>query len=258
MEVGFRAPLHDHRHGRHPPAIGPILTTRTSPIVLSTAASAPETGSDAAQLPTLSLVGLSCRRGDRLLFKGVDLEVPPGRAVWLRGRNGRGKTSLLRLACGLAVPEAGSVLWGGVAVRRAAGYADRRLYIGHANALKEDLTVRESLRFLAHLHGRAHDDASIDAALVRVGMASRRDAAVRTLSQGQRRRAALARLALERAAGLWILDEPYDALDVDGIACVDGLLHEQLARGGSVLLTSHLPPGPGAPPMSEFDLDRFA
>ena len=96
------------------------------------------------------------------------------------------------------MPESGSVLWGGAAVRRASGYAQQRLYIGHANALKEDLTVKESLRFLAHLHGRAHDEPSIDAALARVGMASRRDALVRTLSQGQRRRAALARLALER------------------------------------------------------------
>ena len=81
---------------------------------------------------------------------------------------------------------------------------------------------------------------------------------MRTLSQGQRRRAALARLALEQRAALWILDEPYDALDVDGVACVNGLLHEHLARRGSVLLTSHLSPGPAAPGMSEFDLDPFA
>jgi len=204
------------------------------------------------------LVELACRRGNRVLFKGVNMEVRAGRAVWLRGRNGRGKTSLLRLACGLAVPDSGSVLWGGVAVRHASGYAQRRVYIGHANALKEDLTVTESLRFLAHLHGRAHDGQSLDGALARVGMASRRDAPVRTLSQGQRRRAALARLALERRAALWILDEPYDALDVDGIACVNGLLHEHLARRGSVLLTSHLSPGAAAPEMSEFDLDPFA
>ena len=206
----------------------------------------------------MSLIDLSCRRGDRLLFKGVSFQVRPGSAVWLRGRNGRGKTSLLRLACGLALPESGRVLWDDVVVRRAERYARQRVYIGHANALKEDLTVSESLRFLAHLHNRAHDAAALDAALARVGMASRRDAPVRTLSQGQRRRAALARLALERSAGIWILDEPYDALDVDGIACVNGLLHEHLARHGSVLLTSHLPPGADAPEMTEFDLDRFA
>lgn len=225
---------------------------------MSTTPSASATSSDAGSLPTLSLVDLSCRRGDRVLFKGVNLEVRPGCAVWLRGRNGRGKTSLLRLACGLAVPESGSVLWDGVAVRRAAGYAERRLYIGHANALKEDLTVTESLRFLAHLHGRPHDAQSLEAALARVGMASRRDAPVRTLSQGQRRRAALARLALERQAALWILDEPYDALDSDGLQVINELLHAHLARGGSVLLTSHQHPGAAAPAVTEFDLDRFA
>ena len=211
-----------------------------------------------ATLDTLACIELACRRGNRLLFKGVDLEVRPGQAVWLRGRNGRGKTSLLRLAAGLSVPEAGRICWGGADVRRATGFAAVRVYIGHANALKEDLTVLESLQFLARLHGRASDRASLQAALARVGMDSRRDAPVRTLSQGQRRRAALARLALERHRALWILDEPYDALDVDGIDIVNRLLHEHLARGGSVLLTSHLPPGAGAPPMAEFDLDRFA
>lgn len=225
---------------------------------MSTTPSAPATSSDAGELPTLSLVDLACRRGNRLLFRGVNLEVGAGRAVWLRGRNGRGKTSLLRLACGLAVPEAGHVLWGGVALRRANDGAARRVYVGHANALKDDLTVMESLRFLAHLHGRAHDETTLAAALARVGMASRRDAPVRTLSQGQRRRAALARLALENQSALWILDEPYDALDVDGIACVNALLHEHLARRGSVLLTSHQPPGAAAPVMAEFDLDHFA
>jgi heme exporter protein A len=211
-----------------------------------------------ATLDTLACTDLACRRGNRLLFTGVNLEVRAAAAVWLRGRNGRGKTSLLRLAAGLAAPESGRVSWGGVDVRRASVYAAVRVYIGHANALKEDLTVLESLQFLARLHGRAHDRASLTAALERVGMGSRRDALVRTLSQGQRRRAALARLALERQPALWILDEPYDALDVDGIDVVNRLLHEHLARGGSVLLTSHLPPGAGAPDMAEFDLDAFA
>lgn len=209
-------------------------------------------------MPTLALTDLACRRGNRLLFRGVNLQVRGRDSIWLRGRNGRGKTSLLRLAAGLAVPESGQVSWGGVNVRRASDYAPRRVYIGHANALKEDLTVLESLQFLARLHGRAHDRAALQAALARVGIESRRDAPVRTLSQGQRRRAALARLALERTAALWILDEPYDALDADGIDCVNRLLHEHLARGGSVLLTSHLPPGAGAPAMAEFDLDGFA
>jgi heme exporter protein A len=208
-------------------------------------------------LPTLCAVDLACRRGNRLLFKGVNLVVPAGRATWLRGRNGRGKTSLLRLAAGLAVPESGTITWDGVPVRENPRFAHRRVYVGHSNALKDDLTVTESLRFLALIHGRGSDVGSVHEALARVGMASRRDAWVRTLSQGQRRRATLARLALERQAALWILDEPYDALDVDGIECVNALLREHLARGGSVLLTSHQPPGAAAPDMAEFDLDLF-
>ncbi len=225
---------------------------------MPTTLSAPASRSDTADLPTLAAVDLACRRGNRRLFSGVNFSVGAGQATWLRGRNGRGKTSLLRLAAGLAVPESGSITWGGVPVRQAADMARRRLYIAHASAMKDDLNVTESLRFLARLHGRDDDIAALDQALERVGMGSRRDALVRTLSQGQRRRATLARLALERRASLWILDEPYDALDSDGIDSVNALLNEHLARGGSVLLTSHQAAGAGAPPMTTFDLDAFA
>jgi heme exporter protein A len=209
-------------------------------------------------LPSLVAVDLACRRGNRLLFKNVNLRVSAGDAIWLRGRNGRGKTSLLRLAAGLSVPAAGSIAWGGVPVRQATGMAHRQVYVAHASAMKDDLSVTESLRFLAQLHGRDAGITALHRALEFVGMASRRDALVRTLSQGQRRRATLARLALEREASIWILDEPYDALDVEGIECVNALLHENLARGGSVLLTSHQAAGESAPPMIAFDLDAFA
>lgn len=212
----------------------------------------------AATLPTLAAVDLACRRGNRRLFSGVSFSVGAGQATWLRGRNGRGKTSLLRLAAGLSSPESGSIRWGGVPVRQAAGMARRMVYVAHASALKDDLSVTEALHFLAVLHGRASDVAALHQALDRVGMATRRNAPVRTLSQGQRRRATLARLALEQEASIWILDEPYDALDSDGVECVNALLHANLARGGSVLLTSHQAPGDSAPPMTAFDLDPFA
>jgi len=192
------------------------------------------------------------------LFKGVNFRVDAGQATWLRGRNGRGKTSLLRLAAGLSSPESGSIAWGGVPVRKAADLPQRMVYVAHNSALKDDLSVTEALRFLALLHGRPSDVASVHRALDRVGMGTRRDAPVRTLSQGQRRRATLARLALESEASIWILDEPYDALDVDGVDCVNALLHENLARGGSVLLTSHQATGASAPLMATFDLDPFA
>ena len=225
---------------------------------MPTTPSVPATRFDTEGLPTLAAEDLACRRGNRLLFKGVSFSVGAGQAVWLRGRNGRGKTSLLRLAAGLSNPESGSISWGGVPVRKATGLPRRMVYVAHASALKDDLSVTESLRFLALVHGRASDEASIHQALERVGMASRREAPVRTLSQGQRRRATLARLALEREASIWILDEPYDALDVDGVDCVNALLHANLARGGSVLLTSHQATGASAPPMAPFDLDPFA
>ncbi len=182
-------------------------------------------------LPSLAAIDLACRRGDRILFKGLQFEVKPGQVVWLRGANGRGKTSLLRLLAGLSTPEAGQVSWAGTPVQR--------VYVAHANALKEDLTVLESLRFLARLHGRADSDAALGEALDLFGMASRRDAFVRTLSQGQHRRVALARLALDVAPALWILDEPFDALDTEGIHTLNTLLTQHAARGGSVVLTSH-------------------
>jgi len=234
-----------------------LLRERNHPAV-PTMPSVPTHRSDTGGLPTLAATDLACRRGNRVLFTGVNFSLDAGQAIWLRGRNGRGKTSLLRLAAGLASPESGTVCWGGVPVRQAAGLAPSLVYVAHASALKDDLTVTESLRFLALLHGRPSDAASVSEALDRVGMASRRDAPVRTLSQGQRRRATLARLALERDASLWILDEPYDALDTDGVDCINVLLHANLARGGSVLLTSHQAVGASAPPMVPFDLDPFA
>ena len=218
----------------------------------------PPARSAAEPLPTLAVVDLACRRGNRRLFSGVSFSVGAGQATWLRGRNGRGKTSLLRLAAGLSVPESGRITWGDAPVREAAGMARRLVYVAHASALKDDLSVTESLRFLALLHGRDASTAALHQALERVGMGSRREALVRTLSQGQRRRATLARLALEREASIWILDEPYDALDSDGIDSINALLAEHLARGGSVLLTSHQAAGATAPPMTAFDLDGFA
>jgi heme exporter protein A len=132
------------------------------------------------------------------------------------------------------------------------------LYLAHANALKEELSAAESLAFLSALDGEPAAAAAIAAALARVGMASRRDAPVRTLSQGQRRRVALARLALPRSASTWLLDEPYDALDAGGVAMLDGLLAEHAGRGGGVVLTSHLPLTIVAPPPVTVSLDAVA
>jgi heme exporter protein A len=190
--------------------------------------------------PLLQARGLAGRRGERLLFEGLDLTLWPGEVVWLRGRNGRGKTTLLRLLAGLSAPAAGQVEVEGRPLARAGSEGLRpMLYIAHANALKDDLTAAEALRFLARLSGQAPDEGQIAQALGRLGVGSRAAALVRTLSQGQRRRVALARLALPGAAPLWLLDEPFDALDDRGIGVLNTLLFEHTRRRGAVLLTSH-------------------
>lgn len=196
----------------------------------------PAHSSNAALVGPLALAarGLACRRGDRMLFQGLDFELRDGQVVWLRGANGRGKTSVLRLLAGLSPPAAGTVERPGV-------HADRRLvYVAHANALKDDLSALENLQFLARLHGDDDGEATCSEALRRFGLMSRRRAAVRTLSQGQRRRVALARLALAKPQTLWILDEPFDALDTEGIATLNDVLATHARAGGAIVLTSHL------------------
>lgn len=182
--------------------------------------------------PALQLNALACRRGTRLLFRGVNLTVSAGDLVWLRGRNGSGKTSLLRLAAGLGRPAQGEVVRpGGTPV-----------LLGHTNALKDELTVAESLHFLLGVQGLAQDAATVEVALDRFGLAARRHQRIAQLSQGQRRRVALARLAASRTRTLWLLDEPHDGLDAEGTQVLDALLAEHLRSGGSVLMASHQAP----------------
>jgi len=207
--------------------------------------SPPQTGTPAATtsspppLPSLRLVDVACRRGDRLLFTGLDETLAAGELLWLRGGNGRGKTSLLRLVAGLSAPERGQIVWGEAPTRGNARFAAELVYIAHTNALKDDLTAAESLAFLARVHGRDASPSAIRAALARLGLAGGERTPTRSLAQGLRRRVALARLALETAPALWVLDEPFDALDVAGTAVLHALLAAHRARGGSVLLTSH-------------------
>ena len=196
---------------------------------------------DAPATPgTLEGWGLACKRGRRLLFEGLDIRLEPGSVTWLRGANGSGKTSLMRILAGLSTPAAGEVLWNGQPLRKAGPLARQAVaYIGHANALKDDLSLQEAVAFLARLAGMDQADERARTALDTLGLANRRQALVRTLSQGQRRRGALARLALDEQPRTWILDEPYDALDADSIQRLSALISAQAARGGAVLLTSH-------------------
>jgi heme exporter protein A len=177
-----------------------------------------------------------------MLFEGLDIALAPGSLTWLRGANGSGKTSLMRILAGLSTPVAGEVLLNGQPLRKAPPLARQSVaYIGHANALKDDLSLHESVAFLARLAGMDRPEERAAAALDTLGLANRRKALVRTLSQGQRRRGALARLALDEQPRTWILDEPYDALDADSIQRLSTLIGAQAARGGAVLLTSHQP-----------------
>lgn len=183
---------------------------------------------------------LACRRGRRLLFNQLEIGLPPGSLTWLRGTNGSGKTSLLRLLAGLSAPAEGEVLWNGVALRDAGALARQAIvYIGHANALKDDLSLLESLVFLAQLGAISNPQERAAQALAQLGLQAQQHAAVRTLSQGQRRRGALARLALDEAPRTWLLDEPYDALDDSSTQRLSALISAHAARGGAVLLTSH-------------------
>jgi heme exporter protein A len=204
----------------------------------------------------LAARGLACRRGGRLLFRGLDLRLARGSMTWLRGTNGSGKTSLLRILAGLSHAAEGEVYWEGVALRDAGAAARRAVvYVGHANALKDDLTLAEAVAFLATLAELDAPMARALGALERLGLAGCAGAYVRTLSQGQRRRGALARLALDDMPRTWLLDEPYDALDNHGVGMLCALIESHCARGGAALLTSHQPiPLAG---LDELDLEAW-
>jgi heme exporter protein A len=214
--------------------------------------------SSPAGLPALQALALRCERGERPLFDRLALSVAAGEVIWLRGRNGRGKTTLLRTLAGLSQAAAGELRWGGQPVREVTpGWRAALVHIGHANALKEDLSAAESLAFLARLAGARPDAAALERALARLGMQGMAARAVRTFSQGQRRRVALARLALAPRPSLWLLDEPFDALDDDGIARLASLVTEHAAAGGSVIYTSHQAVGALAGVAREVTLDDF-
>jgi heme exporter protein A len=184
--------------------------------------------------------GLECVRGDRTLFRGLDFTVAPGELLRVAGENGSGKTSLLRIVCGLSPPAAGEVRWRGEGVRRLReDYWKELVYVAHSNALKSDLTAQENLRIGSAIAGVAATPAETLEALEAFGVLGCAQLPVRVLSQGQRRRVGLAKLALSRSRPLWVLDEPFTALDAAAVHRLEGLISEHVAGGGCVMLTTH-------------------
>lgn len=190
--------------------------------------------------PMLTLDGVACVRGARRLFSGVTHTVAPGELLRVQGSNGAGKTSLLRMLCGFLTPTQGQILWRGekLSVQRAT-FGHDLAYLGHAAALKDELSPLENLLDACALGGHPTNAVAALAALNAAGLRGHERTAARRLSQGQRRRSALARLALCQAAPLWVLDEPFNALDVAATAWLSGLIEVHLQRAGLVVLTSH-------------------
>jgi len=177
-------------------------------------------------------------RGDRHVLKGVSLQLGSGELLHISGPNGTGKTTLMRVVCGLLRPEQGTVAWRGQSIAQVPEqYQAALAYASHEPALKGDLTALENLRFAVGLKRRV-TAAELTAALERTGVAACADLPARVLSAGQRRRVAMARV-LAMSASLWLLDEPFTNLDAAGALLMSGLLQAHVEGGGSALVVAH-------------------
>jgi len=185
----------------------------------------------------LETTGLACERGGLRLFSDLGFSLAPGGLLRVRGANGSGKTTLLRALAGLTRPAAGAIRWRGAPIGEE--YRGEMLFMGHMPAVKDELTVLENLAFSARLAGLACAGGDLGKALERLGVERLAGLPARFLSQGQRRRVALARLALSAATPLWLLDEPFTALDADGIERLCALCGAHLAAGGLLAYSSH-------------------
>ena len=190
--------------------------------------------------PLIEVRGLTCERGERTLFTGMSFTVAPGSLVRIAGSNGAGKTTLLRLLTGLMRPAEGEIFWRGEPILKAAQDFWRELcYIGHRNGVKDDLSVMENVLINARIASLSCTPEAARAALAAVGLSDYEDVPAGQLSKGQRRRVALARLWLSESVPLWILDEPFTALDVKGVARLADLVSKHVAEGGVVMLVTH-------------------
>ncbi|HEX8495165.1 MAG TPA: cytochrome c biogenesis heme-transporting ATPase CcmA [Pyrinomonadaceae bacterium] len=188
---------------------------------------------------TLAANALECVRGGRRLFHSLSFSLAPGEMLEVTGPNGSGKTSLLRMLCGLLPPTAGEINWQGANISLLKEeYLGQLAYLGHTNGVKAELSALENLRIAGGLNGNRLSEEKINAALERMGLSGQEARPIKTLSQGQQRRLALSRL-LTGGKALWILDEPLTALDTDAVHLVESVLAEHLEGGGMAVLTTH-------------------
>lgn len=187
----------------------------------------------------LDIEQLACQRGDKILFTDLNLTFKSGDFVQIEGHNGIGKTSLLRILAGLALPLSGKVRWNSCEIGAdREGYYDNLLYLGHQSGVKPELTAWENLHFYQQVSSSKQGDDILWQALEMVGLLGREDLSVSQLSAGQQKRIALARLWLSTAP-LWILDEPFNAIDKSGVGVLTQHLEQHAEQGGIVILTSH-------------------
>jgi heme exporter protein A len=187
----------------------------------------------------MEVVELACVRGERRLFQGLNFTQTAGELLYVHGPNGSGKTTLLRTLCGLALPEAGEVRWRGRNIRHMGEEYHREMaYVGHLNGVKDELTAFENLRVTAQLLEAVDRETRAVEALQRLELSECAELPGKVLSQGQKRRLALARLLMVPRA-LWIMDEPFNALDVKAVAMIQDILIAHLDNGGMAILTTH-------------------
>ncbi len=187
----------------------------------------------------LEVVGLACVRGDRKLFTDLSFNLNAGELLHLHGHNGSGKTTLLRTLCGLVKESDGQITWNGTPIHKLGeDYTRHVVYIGHKNGIKDDLTGVENLRVTSALDGFQISERDAWEALEKMGLRGHEDLPSRVLSQGQKRRVALARL-LANDAKLWVLDEPFTALDVAAVDFLQTIIREHINQGGMAILTTH-------------------